>query len=370
MKEETGSASFIREMLDKNDLYRVDEQTAQDRFNFFRGISLYFDQLDPWLYVVTLSQSLYYGRKGNMVKESLAFIEEEFEKYKCKYPNEYNKMSVALFDWAHNLECDNRIEEANKMIRQATLYSLVDDYMYDGFEFFSFRPCSKYVFSEIAEETLSLVNPKNFNDPMDTVGLEWLKNQEYSSERKISTFKQHREAMQNVRIRCFARSSKLPSKGFAGKSRKHQCIHKINPLMWAHYADAHKGICIRYCFNKELFPLHNEEMTEIYRLGNAVYKDKFSINEFEIGLNDALFAKSKVWKYENEVRLIYCSTKDLPDVVKVKAPGAIKAIYFGLRCSKEDEYIIRALVAGRDIELYRMITGINNVYQPIAKRVY
>ena len=358
-------------MIDSADFRQVDTKTAQDRFYFFRGTAHLFNKLDSLYHSKALSVAQCYGFKGELLKEALEFVKTEYDKYVSRYPNEYYYQSNILFDWAFNLKCDNQREAAAEMIRKATIYNLVDDYMYDGYEFFSFRPCSKYVFSEIAEETLSLVNPLLFNDPMDTVGLKWLQNQESLSvnDDQNTTFKQQREAMQNIRVRCFARSTTLPSKDHVGKSRKRQNIHKVNPLMWAHYADAHKGICIHYRFNKKLFPLHDEKMTEIFRMGNANYKSKFSINEFEIELNDALFTKSTVWKYEHEVRLVYCSTKDLPDVVKVKVPSAIKAIYFGMCCSKEDEQIIRALVTGRNIELYRMFTDINNVYQPRKKHV-
>lgn len=362
----------IKDILNRIDLDTVDSKEAQFRFHFFKGVSRHFNQLDPAIHCEALIQAQYYGRKGGLVNDAIEFIKPEYEIYQTAYPNEYYYMSLILFERAYNLECSGRHEEATKMIRQATLYNLWDNYMYDDYDFFSYRPCSKYVISEIAEENLSLVNPKMFNDPMDTVGLEWLRNQESLSGEKDTptTFKQHRESMQNIRVRCFARSSKLPAKDYEGKSRKRQHIHKINPLMWAHYADEHRGICIKYRFKKELFPPHSEDMSEMYRMGNAEYKQAFSLNEFDVRVEDALFAKSKIWSYEHESRLVYCSIHDIPDVKIVPIPGAIKAIYFGLRCSKEDENIIRALVTGRDIELYRMFTDINNVYKPKIRRIY
>lgn len=89
----------------------------------------------------------------------------------------------------------------------------------------------------------------------------------------------------------------------------------------------------------------------------------------DITVRDALFAKSKVWKYEHETRLVYYSTEETPRVKTVHVPGAISAIYLGIRCSEEDERIIKALIRGRNIPLYRMYTDNSNVYKIKARKI-
>jgi hypothetical protein len=74
-----------------------------------------------------------------------------------------------------------------------------------------------------------------------------------------------------------------------------------NFLMWSHYADSHKGICIG-------FDTHILMATVLGFLQNVNYQcelPKFELNEDVNGfLTKFLFTKSDAWQYENEYRLI------------------------------------------------------------------
>ena len=353
--------------------YSANVEQLQGYFYFLRGTASagLFRWLEPHEYSGALTLAAHYGRRGGLIDDALTFMNQQYPVYLENVKYDYYNKSTLLFQWAALLEAKGSKHDSLEMVKKATLYNLIDNVSYSGYEFFSFRGCTKYVLSEIADETLSLMHPSEFNDPMDTVMLQWIDNQ---IKMGAAGFDNQKEALKNLRVRCFSRTAKLPrgdSPEEVLKLRKYQQqdVCKVNPLMWAHYADNHKGICIKYKFTSEQLPLRNSDETEIFRIGNIDYKPKFSINELEISVNDALFAKSKVWQYEHETRLVYYSINEVPKVKTVNVPGAITGIYLGLRCSGEDQRIIKALVKDRDIPVYRMYTDINNVYKLKAKQI-
>lgn len=358
---------FIASPLD----YNASIDKAKELFYYVKGMSTKFRFLQTHEYTGALTLAAFYGKKGYLVDEALLFIEKEYPQYIEWVQYDFLNKSTLLYQWASLLEAKGMHLEALEKVKKATLYNLTDNVGYTDYEFLSFRGCTKYVFSEIADETLSLMHPSAFNDPMDTVLLQWIDNQIKIG---ASGFESQKKALKNLRVRCFSRSARLPREDSPEKILKlrrsqKQNVCRISPLMWAHYADCHKGICLKYRFKSEQLPLINDDHTEIFRIGNIDYKPKFSVNELEIRVWDALFAKSKVWQYEHETRLVYYSTNDVPKVKKIKVPGAITGIYLGLRCSEEDERIILALVKGRNIPVYRMYTDINDVYKFKAKLI-
>lgn len=367
---EVGIKELKEFILKPNHVYVTSEQ-ARDFYYYLKGTAGLFPFLETSEYSRALALMAFYGHQSGLVDDALDFIEKEYPKYKDEVRFDYLNKSTFLYQWSLLLEEKGNIHESLEKVKEATLYNFTDNVKYDKYEFLSFRGCTKYVLSEIADETLSLMHPSEFNDPMDTVLLQWLDNQINNG---VSGFVRQKEALKNLRVRCFSRTAKLPRNESSVeymKLRRHQKqnVCRVSPLMWAHYADNHKGICIKYKFESKFFPLLSEDKKELFRIGNIDYKPNFSVNEFEIKIWDALFAKSKVWQYEHETRLVYYSINDIPKVKTVHVPGAITGIYLGLRCSSEDERIIKALVKDRNIPIYRMYTDINDVYKLKAKLI-
>ena len=69
-----------------------------------------------------------------------------------------------------------------------------------------------------------------------------------------------------------------------------------NLLMWSHYADGHKGICIE-------FNAKNEVICNALRVEYRKEYPKWRLDDIENRL-DALLTKADVWEYEQEYRLI------------------------------------------------------------------
>jgi len=99
-------------------------------------------------------------------------------------------------------------------------------------------------------------------------------------------------------------------------------------LMWSHYGDSHKGICIEF----------ERSVSNILGESDKCFPIQYSsfIKEIEYSNNRNIIteifkSKSDVWSYEKEWRLILRDGKMLVDF-----PGEIKAVYFGLKTTDED----------------------------------
>ena len=198
---------------------------------------------------------------------------------------------------------------------------------------FSFRNFSDYSLADLANNTLSISRPIVMNDPFDTPVIEWGKYQRAQNQKPHT--EQFLKSFDGYRIRSFSISEK----------RKHPIK---NLLMWAHYADGHKGFCVEYDFSSEF----RKQMISL----NRVHYDTVDLSKEKLSITEAFATKSKEWKYENEVRLIsYNSGKDGDyDTVFLDEQSSIVAIYFGLKCSDERISIIKSLLKGRGIKLYQM----------------
>jgi len=139
------------------------------------------------------------------------------------------------------------------------------------------------------------------------------------------------------------------------------------PLMWGHYANNHKGICIKYEFENLSFD--NSFFPEIL---NVEYSDKpieiFNYSHLEL---DALrfkilSNKYSKWKYENEIRLIH---KD-QGLVKIKRKS-LKEIIFGCKSSPKDRYTILKLFAslGYKIENLKIAKRLPDKYELLIEEM-
>jgi hypothetical protein len=112
-----------------------------------------------------------------------------------------------------------------------------------------------------------------------------------------------------------------------------------NILMWSHYADKHRGICIEF------------ERTDTNELGNwdhclpVLYQQElpsFDPPELEDSkaVTQALSTKGAYWEYEQEWRILtYESNKYFP------LPGNITSVIFGLDMPQKDRDAIVSLLS-------------------------
>lgn len=195
----------------------------------------------------------------------------------------------------------------------------------DIFKYGSFSDLSR----TLADTTLGFSKLSDYNDPFESefstflhivdtekrssfMASDVMQNNEpdvwESYERIIGWIKNY---FSSQRVTCFSRSP-------------------VEPLMWAHYAKKHKGVC--YWFDKTVFD-------EQYASGEVVYSSslpklhlEFGVtknNEVERHLENIILTKSQAWAYEKEFRF-YIPSKE--SVHKFN-PAALKFVILGMRSS-------------------------------------
>ncbi len=113
-------------------------------------------------------------------------------------------------------------------------------------------------------------------------------------------------------------------------------------LLWSHYADNHKGICLEIEIDEDLCKEQN-----IFKL-NVVYKKNlvqiYPNKTTKDQAKNILKHKLSQWRYEDERRFFI--EKDQPDFYKI---GRIKSIILGIRCN--DENMVKQWIGDNDIEI-------------------
>lgn len=191
----------------------------------------------------------------------------------------------------------------------------------------------------IPDKTFKFTNPLYFNDPFDcneqllninvekSAIIDYVKNSQYkfnrNQRRKITN---HHEQYDYVKV--------LKTE----KERFKICCfstQKDNVLMWSHYADKHKGICLGFelpilCKDYSIYPVNY--ISKIERIHGMV--------SMAYVFNYWLTRKSSYWKYESEVRAI---SIDKPDLINFEQ-GLLKEVIFGCKVKKKEIEFIKKLM--------------------------
>jgi len=226
----------------------------------------------------------------------------------------------------------------------------------------------------IYDKKLFLSNPNNFNDPFDCWGaidinavlqleseelarflfkfgkgnysvnsiLEVNKNAPKQLQQLISGFDKHMNKVIGEYLNCSCFTSSWD-----------------NELMWSHYADKHRGICVG-------FDISNWKSFEGYQFGPVQYKNQKPINLLELFNNDLskftqktahqlILTKNPDWHYEKEWRLV------TPKLANNKIPLnnlglSVKEIIFGFAISLESAMEQKRLFVdkGINIDFYKI----------------
>ncbi|NRD23871.1 DUF2971 domain-containing protein [Winogradskyella litoriviva] len=227
---------------------------------------------------------------------------------------------------------------------------------YNELTCYSFRNCSKFLFQSLVNDTLNLSSPTTFNDIFDCPIIELMNNDDDIS-------KLIREAyLSGIKVACFVKNEKLPYTNDAldtqisnDKKNKKDKKEYLNELMWAHYADSHKGICIKYKFPSNVTTSGSENNNYVTYFKDVEYT--FDLKKYSkqnsINMKDAFFAKGKSWKYENELRLLYYNPTNNDSHISLPISNCIEAVYFGVKCSDKDKQTIRNLLKGKKCVSYK-----------------
>lgn len=234
----------------------------------------------------------------------------------------------------------------------------------DDVVLYSFRGTSDYVINDIKNSTLSLQIPSQFNDPLDTLLFKWIdlkiKNSDDNNSKEF--YYLLKRAAEHFRVRCFVKPK--------AKDDKRLEVELIHPLMWAHYADSHKGVCIQYRFKASFFK-QDESKNTFKRYEVEHYSSDIpNLNE-SITISNALFTKDIQWNYEEECRILDLDFTEESAVKldKLNEDAIIEAVYFGYNCSDVIKNKVLDAVRNTPIKIYQMVIDDNNLHQLKAERI-
>lgn len=219
---------------------------------------------------------------------------------------------------------------------------------------FKYKPLNNFTLDIIVNNRIYYPKPESFNDPFDTQCS--FKNSsaiiEPNNQDKIKKAFPNEDPNE---VLAYTRKDLTGDIDSFKKELKDFGILSLaedekDILMWSHYADDHKGVCIEFERNdsNELGNLkvtRKVAYTKNYPSMNV--KSLLSKDGHEKSLMRVLYTKSEHWNYEREWRNFQADGGKVYPI-----PGEILSITFGARASELDIDIIKKLV-GHSIPLYQ-----------------
>lgn len=194
------------------------------------------------------------------------------------------------------------------------------NYKIENNSLYNYTSINKNTIKLIKNHGLWLSHTNNFNDPVDpSIKLFNRNSGEYDY------------LLDSIKVACLTTDNK-------------------NTVMWGHYADKHRGICIEYDISTLLDKNEND-----FLIRKINYDRTAMINEnielYDLNLLMDLFSiKSKEWEYENEYRILYYDSERRKN--GLVTPLTIKSVYFGTETPEDDKELIRDIA--ENIELYEL----------------
>jgi hypothetical protein len=203
---------------------------------------------------------------------------------------------------------------------------------------YKYQPINQNTLNGLNTRKLWAARPHTFNDPFEfklkrsstPIGLKTLRNKnphlENLTDEELIVFAidRYEVKIREMGVICYTMSPD-------------------NILMWSHYADGHKGICLE-------FKLDEGRTLSDAGIYKVVYDDIYPEIDFENiwhkdRLAKILWTKSKEWASENELRQIRISGNELVDY-----PFKLSSILFGLKTSDNEKKLIKRILEGNGVE--------------------
>ncbi len=221
-----------------------------------------------------------------------------------------------------------------------------------------------WVAETISKSTLRFGSVLEFNDPFDSAPIYDLKGGETEVRKYfMQMFSQRSPGMGRAERRRIAKLAANPlkrqallvdlDKGMRSEVAKLAvyCLSEVrdNILMWAHYADSHKGVCLRFKASSST-PFFGRAQQVNYQIDRP--KVDPIHNSRDDQTRNALLTKADYWSYEKEWRIV--DYLNPPGVVAFPEP-LLDGIILGARIDTAAERQLRSEIAARThaMEIFR-----------------
>lgn len=255
----------------------------------------------------------------------------------------------------NNKERDEELKaRIRKMILNHEIYYKTKDQVNDPFEFLFVPSFEATTEEKIRAYAAYLKKYQNYSDQMAVAiaSSEYIGKTEIQVKRKENAqLMQLQKMINNTAFFCL---SETPD----------------NILLWSHYADCHRGVCIEFTtdISKKPHILWNadnknaEPTSMIYAGNDELPVMNFYKDDWEQIVTTIFKTKSKQWKYEGEYRSIQVNAGK--GLKKIPA-GLISGVILGLNVSEDDKKFILNLrkqsstpikikKASREVSLYKI----------------
>jgi len=220
---------------------------------------------------------------------------------------------------------------------------------------FKYCEINEYTIKNLRNNQLYFNAPKNYNDPYE--GIFGIKIKDIDLKYKFLQFiyqhKYEELISSKLSIDDLLEHTRIEYVNQFLKDMRICCMSYINNsmLMWTHYAKQHEGICIEFDSSDDIFLIGSSvNYSEKVPVLNINSIDDISISKIMEIYGKIVATKHIDWNYEKEYRIFrYLGSSRIN-----YKPSSIKAIYFGLRCSRENETIIRAVTTNnKSVQYYK-----------------
>lgn len=221
----------------------------------------------------------------------------------------------------------------------------IDAEIIPDYRYFKFRSINKHLIESLVNSSLYFAKPDMLNDPFDCK-LDLAKS---FSRAASSATGERKDFLETVLEKTpFAEDWKMLFDNVGICSFSLDSLDLNETLMWSHYADKHKGLCLSYRFPESFFL---DPQNKVFVWGKVKYTDDALTDwlktdaplEFD-NLNPLieiyLTAKSPAWKYEGEARII--REEHGPLIIPF---GYLEQICFGLHTPKADIDLVTKLAS-------------------------
>lgn len=207
---------------------------------------------------------------------------------------------------------------------------------------YSYRSYNNYFLEDLVNKTITCSSPSEMNDPFDSILSFWSKkeNLEHLSDNRKNS-EMYSKSFDYYRIRSFVANTTT-------YESDDELLNSVR--MWSHYADCHKGLCVKYRLSEHFIKAENpyksmedvECKYNVLRLFPMIYKPDFCIKDLKaIDSTELICRKQSLWSDENEVRLIsYNPNNEDKWIAEPLMDSAIEEIIFGYRCTEKHRMTI------------------------------